>query len=319
MLCVAFAFVVVLGLCTSALANAGVYQDIAFLQNSHSNLLNYPTSFTQNIVPKMIHSHNDYWRDVPLYTALSYGVSSVEADVWLVNGTLYIGHEESALTVDRTFDSLYIQPLMQIIKGINPNTVFTKDLTGVNGVWDTSSSTALQLLVDVKTSGNETIQPVIDALEPLRELGFLTTYANDTLTTSAVTVVGTGNTPLWAIQALEKRDIFFDAPLAALTNTTVTDDAGGSYTNVSWSTAISPLASTDYGTAVGWDGRSDISETELSKIVKLIDNAHEFGITARFWDTPGWPIYARDNIWKTLLENGADWLNADDLEAASSF
>lgn len=35
---------------------------------------------------------SDYedWRDVPLLTALSYGVSSVEADVYLVNGTLYV-------------------------------------------------------------------------------------------------------------------------------------------------------------------------------------------------------------------------------------
>lgn len=30
------------------------------------------------------------WRQVPLLTALSYGVNSVEADVWLVNGTLYV-------------------------------------------------------------------------------------------------------------------------------------------------------------------------------------------------------------------------------------
>lgn len=32
------------------------------------------------------------WRDVPLLTALSYGVASVEADVYLVNGTLYVRH-----------------------------------------------------------------------------------------------------------------------------------------------------------------------------------------------------------------------------------
>ena len=30
------------------------------------------------------------WRDVPLLTALSYGVSSVEADVSLINGTLFV-------------------------------------------------------------------------------------------------------------------------------------------------------------------------------------------------------------------------------------
>lgn len=32
---------------------------------------------------RAIHSHNDYWRDTPVYTALSHGVLSIEADVWL--------------------------------------------------------------------------------------------------------------------------------------------------------------------------------------------------------------------------------------------
>jgi hypothetical protein len=30
------------------------------------------------------------WREVPLLTALSYGVASVEADVWLVDEKLYV-------------------------------------------------------------------------------------------------------------------------------------------------------------------------------------------------------------------------------------
>ena len=30
------------------------------------------------------------WRDVPLLTALSHGVASVEADVYLINGSLFV-------------------------------------------------------------------------------------------------------------------------------------------------------------------------------------------------------------------------------------
>lgn len=69
------------------------------------------------------------WRDVPLLTALSFGVASVEADVWLINGTLYVGHEMAALTKDRTFDSLYVQPLLNIVKGQNPKNAFTQGQT----------------------------------------------------------------------------------------------------------------------------------------------------------------------------------------------
>lgn len=79
------------------------------LSNTHgSNLYSYPTDLTRGIVPvslffnplahlvslilkqKPIHSHNDYWHDIPFYSALSHGAISVEADVWLVNGTLYV-------------------------------------------------------------------------------------------------------------------------------------------------------------------------------------------------------------------------------------
>jgi len=66
---------------------------------------------------------------VPLYSALSYGVISVEADVWLVNGTLYIAHEVQALTPNRTFAGLYINPLVQILTAQNPKTVFTSQVS----------------------------------------------------------------------------------------------------------------------------------------------------------------------------------------------
>lgn len=68
-------------------------QDIqSVLAVSNSSLYHYPTDLTQGIMPKNVHSHNDYWRAKPFYTALSNGVISVEADVWLYNGTLYVCH-----------------------------------------------------------------------------------------------------------------------------------------------------------------------------------------------------------------------------------
>jgi len=283
----------------------GVLDEITMLETSNSTLLRYPTDFTQNIVPKGIHSHNDYWRDVPLLTALSLGVASVEADVWLVNNTLFIGHEMAALTPARTFDSLYVEPLVSIIEGQNPKSQFTVNQTSVNGVFDTASSIPLQLLVDMKTDGPSTLPFVVTALQPLRERGFLTTcQSNGTCTLGAVTVVGTGNTPLAGIQTLFPRDVFYDAPLTSL--------------NATFDITISPLASTDYEVAVGWSGIGNINQTQLSAIQQFVADAHGLGIKARFWDTPGWPIHARNNVWQTLIDNGADWLNADDLNAAAT-
>lgn len=67
----------------------------------------YPTDFTRGIEPvsrlgissdvkltlqqKPFHSHNDYWRDVPFYSGLAAGAISTEADVWLIDGILYVG------------------------------------------------------------------------------------------------------------------------------------------------------------------------------------------------------------------------------------
>ncbi|KAM6502632.1 hypothetical protein JOM56_002609 [Amanita muscaria] len=287
----------------------GVLKQIQDLEDSNSPLLLYPTQFTQDIVPKNIHSHNDYWREVSLLTALSYGIGSVEADVWLVNGTLYIGHERQALTSARTFQSLYVQPLLGILQGQNPNTPFSAGQSGKNGVWDTDSVRPLQLLVDIKTDGNQTLPYVVSELQPLRDHGYLTTFENGVLTTGPVTVVGTGNTPLEGVKQLTKRDVFYDAPLTNLTNTVDT----------TWNPSLSPTASTDYAVAVGWDGISPITSGQRSTIQNLVQHANSLGIRARFWDTPGWPVFARETVWKELLLSGDIWLNADDLAAASSF
>lgn len=83
---------------------------------------------------------------MPLLTALSFGVASVEADVWLINGTLFvsrsfkfcctethlchkIGHELAALNPNRTLDSVYIQPLLKVLGEQNPQDLFTVNQT----------------------------------------------------------------------------------------------------------------------------------------------------------------------------------------------
>ena len=150
---------------------------------------------------------------------------------------------------------------------------------------------------------------MISELQPLRDRGYLTTYENGVLTTGPVTVVGTGNTPLIGIKSLTRRDVFYDAPLTELTSTSDT----------MWNVSLSPVASTDYVSVVGWDGISPITQEQQSTIQTLVQNANKLGIRARFWGTPGWPIEARSNIWRMLLASGQIWLNADDLEAASQF
>ena len=130
-------------------------------------LYDYPTSLTQGIVPKYIHSHNDYWRDVPFYSALSVGAVSIEADVWLYNDTLFVGHERGALTSNRTFETLYINPILDALRRQNPTTSPFLTSATHNGVYDTNGAQTLYLFVDVKTDGPTTWPYVVRALEPL--------------------------------------------------------------------------------------------------------------------------------------------------------
>lgn len=45
---------------------------------------------------------------------------------------------------------------------------------------------------------------ILEALKPLRDAGYLTTYYfNGTIVPSAITVIGTGNSPLDLVEALD--------------------------------------------------------------------------------------------------------------------
>lgn len=69
------------------------------------------------------HSHNDYWRAVPLFEALALGCAGVEADIYLPakagSESLLVGHTPSSLTQDRTLQNLYIGPLITILENLN--------------------------------------------------------------------------------------------------------------------------------------------------------------------------------------------------------
>ncbi|KAF8707721.1 hypothetical protein RHS03_04248, partial [Rhizoctonia solani] len=290
----------------------------------------YPTQFTRGIIPKGIHSHNDYWRDVPLFSAIAVGAISVEADVWLWDNELYVGHDPSSLTTKRTFSSLYVNPLLSTLKQQNPKSSFPYTNNTRYGVFDTVIDQTLYLFVDVKTDGNTTWPLVIKQLEPLREGGWLSYWDAETgvLRPGAVTVVGTGNTPFDQIQAHTTlhRDAFYDAPI-----TSFSSDSPGEYNTSSVVIASGSLANALGGSMSG----STFNDTQIDILARQIQGAHAAGVKVgsltfilngrqpkkffqvRYWETPGWPLSKRDYVWKTLEGLGVDLLNADDIQAAA--
>ena len=261
-------------------------------------------------MPKPIHSHNDYWRDLPFWSALSVGCASIEADVFLVNGTLYVGHEQAALTSSRTLQSLYIDPIMMVLNRTNPDTEFYSgsSSTSKNGLYDTASSQTVALFIDLKTPGETTFPVVIDTLQPLRDAGYLTTFNGTGVTMGAITVIGTGNTPLDQVQGVSPRDYFYDANLALLS----TD-----LTNIT--AAVSPIASAQFSKYIGEINGTELNQTQLDTLREHLSYAESKGIMGRYWDTPAWPISTRNAVWRTLITEGVGLLNADDLPEAAGY
>ncbi|KAK0668839.1 hypothetical protein QBC41DRAFT_356263 [Cercophora samala] len=286
----------------------------------------YPTDFLRDITPLPCHSHNDYWRRVPLFDALYAGCTGVEADVWLFNNELLVGHDLASLQANRTFESLYVNPIVNILEKQNPKTPYYNGT--LNGVFDVDPSQTLILLIDLKTSGHETWPHVLKQLDPLRERGWLSFYQDGEFHPRPVTVVGTGNTPFDLIltppypypsspsryttnsSSPPERDAFFDAPLDKLLVPDCPYNASNSYyASVSFFRSI--------GITQWWKG-GEPTAGQLAKIRSHLGAAKERGLVSRYWDLPAWPIHVRNKIWEVLVGEGMGMLNVDDLKGATS-
>lgn len=261
-------------------------------QHQSSPEAKWPDAPSTDVYPVPVHSHNDYWRRVPLLDALAVGCQSVEADIWLKDGDLLVGHSEDSLNTNRTLRSLYLDPLTRLLEHQNGT------------IYITDPETPLVLLIDIKTDGAATWPPLMQQLEPLRDKGWLSNHNGTSPVTGPITVVGTGNTPFDMVLSNTARDVFFDAPLNHLSSSI-------------YNTTNSYYASIALGAAIGrtWLGR--LSAGQERTVDAQTQLAAQHGLKARYWDTPAWPIAWRDRIWSDLLGHGAEVLNADDILAAS--
>ena len=292
---------------------------------------------------------------MPLYEAIHAGCIGVEADVWLFDEELYVGHNTYALTPNRTLKSLYIEPLLEILEKQNPSTNFHPNLnTPPNGVFDTEPSQTLILLIDFKTAGNDLWPYVVSQLKPFRDHNYLTYFNGTDVIQGPITVVGTGNTPFDLLMSNNTyRDIFFDAPLdqmaaedndlsfhppnfevdysdpdfdgepidtksAFARSDQGQGHSGSAPTNPNiYSELNSYYASVNFKRSIGHVWRYRLSVNQLDKIRAQIRGAHQRGLKVRYWGLPSWPRGLRNHIWHVLVREGVDILNVDDLAGAT--
>jgi len=121
---------------------------------------------------------------------------------------------------------------------------------------------------------------VHNALEPLRQKGYLTTYnrQKDKIEFSAITVIITTHANvLDQVEALEPRDMFLDAPLLDISN-------------ASYMPTLSPTAHMSY---LGLFGGGWTIARHRERIRKLVSEAHAKGIMVRIWGIPNSPKWLR--------------------------
>ncbi|WP_457974864.1 phosphatidylinositol-specific phospholipase C/glycerophosphodiester phosphodiesterase family protein [Arthrobacter sp. D1-17] len=236
------------------------------------------------------HAHNDYEHDRPLLDALKHGFTSVEADVWLVDGELRVAHDLVDTRAGVTLESLYLDPLDELVRQ-KGHSVFPG--------WDGS----VQLMIDIKSEGEATYKAIEEELAEHPQL--LTRYANGKVTEGPVTAVISGNRPLGTMQAADKRFGFYDGRSADL--------ASGA------PAALMPLVSDNWTKLFTWQGIGPMPEIERAKLRTYVETAHSKGYRVRFWATPDQPGPAREAVWTELHNAGVDHINTDDLAALDAF
>ena len=271
-------------------------------------------SFIHNTIPVPVHSHNDYWRRIPLFEALGSGCISVEADVHLKNSDLLVGHTSMSVRDDETLRSMYLEPLQRMLEMRNAE--ITDD--SWRGIFDLAPKQTVVLLIDVKTSGIETIAELNAQLQPLRDLDYLTYWNGTARVMRPLTIVASGNAPFESITALNAthRDIFWDAKLDGLIS--ADDNFDVEPPVYAYNPSNSYFASTIFWNARLFALHNDSAPRPSTPALKdaamsQIDQAKARGLIARYWDTPSSPPNLRDVAWRVLITLRVGILNMDDL------
>jgi Glycerophosphoryl diester phosphodiesterase family len=228
------------------------------------------------------HAHNDYLHVRPLDDALEHGFSSVEADIWLVDGKLLVGHDLRETTPDKTLQGLYLDPLQALAK--------------TNRRID--SAPPFTLLIDVKSDAGETWVVLHNVLKKYADV--LTRFESEHVHSNAITVIISGNRAEAAMRTESVRFAAIDGRLPDLESNA--------------SLSLFPLISDNWTKHFQWRGNGTFPDDERGKLRRIVARTHEQGRRLRFWGTPDNPA-----AWKELFDAGVDLLNTDKLAEMKDF
>lgn len=218
---------------------------LSLLSSISSNLLAQPQHYTT----ANVHSHNDYEQKIPFWLAYNANLGSMEADIFLQNDELLVGHEKKDLISHRTLEAYYLSNLQDCIKK-NANHPFA------------DPSRKLQVLIDIKTDSIATLNKLVEILKKYPAL----------INNASITFVITGRRPEQSHLADYPFFISFDGVLSE------------TYSREALTKIV--LFSDDFKTYSQWDGKGMIPGKDWEILKSAVDKAHRLNKPVRFWDAP---------------------------------
>lgn len=198
------------------------------------------------------HSHNDYMQEVPFWQAYYANFGSIEADVFLVKGKLWVAHTEKELSPERTLESLYLDNISKQIK-LNKGHIYP----------DTNKK--LQLLIDVKQDYKTTLDALVSILQKYPEI----------TNNQGIKIVITGGRP----QPQEFKNypayLLFDGDLDKNYSTEELKRIG--------------MFSADLQGLVKWNGKGIPRDEETARVKSAVEKAHKQQKPMRFYGAPDFP------------------------------
>lgn len=235
------------------------------------------------------HAHNDYLHTRPLLDALDHGFTSVEADIWLVDGELLVAHDFEDIDPAVTLESLYLDPLQRIVSR-NHGAVYR-------------GYPHFTLLIDIKSEAVSTYLALHERLRRYQRM--FTKFVPRGVKDGAVTAIISGNRPIELMRQQRVRYAGVDGRMADL--------------GVETSQSFMPLISDNWTLHFTWMGVGPMPEDERQRLHMIVETAHANGQRVRFWATPDEPGPATEAVWHELLEARVDYINTDHLRELQDF
>ncbi len=230
------------------------------------------------------HSHNDYLQNEPLFNALTARMRSVEADVHLIKGELYVSHIRPLFRrKNRTLRVMYLDPLMEWVR--EHGFVYQEE--------------PLLLLIDIKTDAEATYAALDTQLADYEQM--LYTWQEGVPKPGAVKIVLSGNRPVNAVKTASFRRVALDGR--------------GSDFKTEIDPELTPLISTS---ARSLDtirpARAKNANAIREELRAYATQANAGGIYFRVWGAPDRPWF-----WEAALDAGIELVNTDKPRAFRNF